>query len=166
MFSTHQVMPAPDLFRASFVGQLIYYASGRKVLRYREEKPDFVVPERYLTPPSRRFSSTEQSDSVTIDDRERRTSTFKTSKNEAVVHEVAAPPAVHSPQAQESTVGREYLHHGDVEKAAFAGTAEGVPDKPEAEPAYDPYLVEWYGPDDIDNPYNVCCIARTSRMQN
>ncbi|KAJ3528909.1 hypothetical protein NM688_g7930 [Phlebia brevispora] len=36
-----------DLVRDSFIGQLIYYASGRRLLNYPEDRPDFVLPERY-----------------------------------------------------------------------------------------------------------------------
>ena len=41
------MMPAPDVIRESFVGQLIYRLSGRRVLRYQEENPDFVLPDHY-----------------------------------------------------------------------------------------------------------------------
>ena len=37
-----------NTLRDSFMGQIIYHASGRKLLQYPEEKPGFVVPEQYL----------------------------------------------------------------------------------------------------------------------
>lgn len=40
-------MLTPDLVRDSFVGQLVYYGSGRHIFRYDEEKPDFVLLEEY-----------------------------------------------------------------------------------------------------------------------
>lgn len=36
-------MPLPALFRDAFVGQVIYLASGRRLLRRVEEQPDYVL---------------------------------------------------------------------------------------------------------------------------
>lgn len=138
-------MPAPDLFRGSFVGQVIYYASGRRLLQFQEEKPNFVVPSRYLPPNSRAPSPSGQSDNATLDGENRRQSTIKAGTNGTVT-----PVAAQSPP-EESTIGREYLRHGDVEKVALA-------EKEREQPPFDPYVVEWYGPDDKECPYNVRAI--------
>ena len=34
-------------FRDTFFGAIVYHASGKKVFQFEEEKPDFVVPERF-----------------------------------------------------------------------------------------------------------------------
>ena len=34
--------------RDSFFGRLLYHASGHKILGYKEEKPDYVIPAKYL----------------------------------------------------------------------------------------------------------------------
>lgn len=142
-------MPSPGFFRESFVGQLIYLASGRKHLRYPEEKPDFVVPERYQPRPIQSSSPSGQSDSATLNGRDKRNSTYKPTEKEAEAHVQASPEVARSPQ-QESSVGREYLHHPeDLEKAAIARAAEAAQLEP------DPNLVEWYGPDDPYSPLNV-----------
>jgi DHA1 family multidrug resistance protein-like MFS transporter len=39
------------------IGQIIYHASGRRLLRYQEEIEGFVVPERYLPTEARGLDS-------------------------------------------------------------------------------------------------------------
>ena len=34
--------------RDSFFGRIVYHVSGHKILGYKEEKPDYVIPEKYL----------------------------------------------------------------------------------------------------------------------
>ncbi|GAA5868162.1 hypothetical protein JCM1840_006163 [Sporobolomyces johnsonii] len=42
-----------DIFRDAPLGQVLNWASGGKILPYREERPDYQVPERYLLRSSR-----------------------------------------------------------------------------------------------------------------
>ena len=52
--------------RDSFFGRLLYHASGHKILRYKEEKPDYVIPEKYLNGRSLEFLDQEVQSSLTL----------------------------------------------------------------------------------------------------
>jgi DHA1 family multidrug resistance protein-like MFS transporter len=86
-----------DIFRETVVGQLIYYASGRRLLSYDEDRPGYVPPAPFLPEEKRR---------------ETQTSTEGSDADQATLVERGQPPPADS----------------------------------------DPYLVDWYGPDDPLNP--------------
>ena len=52
--------------RDSFFGRLLYHASGHKILGYKEEKPDYVIPEKYLNGRSLEFLDQEVQSSLTL----------------------------------------------------------------------------------------------------
>ena len=173
-------MPVPDLVRDSFFGQIVYYASGKRFFRYPEEKEGFVLPPRYAnvahlpSPPparsrdSRSSAHTSYSETLSEDGRAtRRASGDGTgpvlSEKQAEVHiresnlqdepipvkrtksEVHEAP--HLPR-HESTAAEEVLHlHGHDAQKAELGLKE--------EEAENPYIVDWYGPDDPESPQNV-----------
>lgn len=41
-------MPVPDIIRDSLFGYLVNHATGGRLFPYTEQRPDFVVPEKYL----------------------------------------------------------------------------------------------------------------------
>lgn len=104
-----------SLLRDTFAGQVVYYASGRRVWRYREEEPDFVVPERFLPGAREKL-------------KQRKSSRSSGQKAAAPVDHEAADATSPRPSDSDETI---------VESD---------------EPASDPYIVDWYGPDDPDNP--------------
>lgn len=133
-------MPAPQFFRDSFVGQAIYFASGRKLLRYLEERPGYVIPPRYTKEP---VLASETSTTYGL-------LPAVTSKGED--KESEPPPPLKGVEAattlppDESVLAREYLHpHGDAEK----GTLTHIGQHNDAE------LVDWDGPGDPESPLNV-----------
>jgi DHA1 family multidrug resistance protein-like MFS transporter len=46
-----------DIIRDSSVGQILNYLSNGRILPYADQRPDYVVPERYLLTPSRANSA-------------------------------------------------------------------------------------------------------------
>ena len=42
-----------QVFRDSFFGQIVRYATGNKYFKYPEEEPGFQIPEEYLQPEER-----------------------------------------------------------------------------------------------------------------
>ena len=49
-------MPVPDLIRDSVIGQLIYHGSGRRLLQYTEERPEYIPRLQHETKPNPRLS--------------------------------------------------------------------------------------------------------------
>lgn len=178
-------MRAPDFFRDSVVGQLIYYGTGRRWLQYAEDKPDFQIPPHLLVSPSQRASQSptlrSDTDGATLGDRrqsirklgtdvedDRRQSMRNSEVNAEVnrrqslrksaidiedgptVDVEDVPPRIPT-RVEESSVGREYLHHVDPEKGELTAQEEAE------QAAHDPYVVHWYGPDDPECPQNVSC---------
>lgn len=48
----------------SFIGRLLYHLSGRKVFKYPEESPDYVIPEKYLRQGGGEFSTATDKDKL------------------------------------------------------------------------------------------------------
>ena len=137
-------MPVPDLVRDAFVGQLIYHASGKRCFRHREERPDFVVPAQYTTsrPASR---SDGGSENATLDGGpssppkdEQKAESSKEKGGDVIVSE-----------REDNERDTE-----DKEKRQKAGDVEVGTARVEGEGA-DTIIVDWYGPDDPDCPFNV-----------
>ncbi|KAJ7029246.1 hypothetical protein C8F04DRAFT_1117073 [Mycena alexandri] len=56
-----------DLIRDSTIGQIVNYLSHGRFLPYPEQRPDYVVPKRFLLPSSQRTQVDEvASDAVTL----------------------------------------------------------------------------------------------------
>ena len=132
-------MPALDIFRDSFVGQVIYFASGRRLLRYPEERPGYVLPSRYYRP------NLPLSDTSTACVPSPPAASVRGEDKESEPPPVVIPvEAAHTLPPDESVLAREYLHpHGDIEKSAHIGQHS------------DHNLVDWDGSDDPESPLNV-----------
>jgi MFS transporter, DHA1 family, multidrug resistance protein len=126
---------APLLIRESFFGRIVYVSSGRRIFNYREERPDFVLPERYdsgvakmrhRTPPLPEPTPTEE---PTLDDRRRS----------------EAPTLVDPGSKRQSK-------DGDVEKQQRR-TLETETQEVCKHPDTD--VVDWYSSDDPECPMNV-----------
>ena len=158
-------MHIPDLIRDSLVGQIIYICSGRRLLRYPEEQPDFILPEHYLG-----ATQTQRPPSATESKKQRYSVTERTVEGTVAGSEEQEPP-------EESAFAQEYFHSSshhqpatplsphnssaihDVEKAELAARthAESVGEASNAT-----VIVHWYGPDDPECPKNVCLAAPCS----
>lgn len=157
-----------DILRDSTVGQFVNYVSGGGLLPYPEQRSDFVIPERYL---ARSLSRNEKSVAIDVeipDENNRRLS-------------LVAFPANVDPVASQNTLVREPdlvvpipvttddPEQGDeLEEKKRDGLAKAKHDtafgNPEIKPQYE--LVEWYGPDDSDNPRRVSStLLNTSFLQ-
>ena len=145
-------MPVPDLIRDSFVGQLIYYTSGQRLFLYEEEKPGFMIPLRYCN--RRRASdSGPASESATLAERTSTTIDKEKPNNGKVKNEDVI--VAEREDAGVTVTATEARHKArDVEKdAAEAGN------QPQ-----DPNIVDWYGPDDPECPFNVGHLPGTTEV--
>lgn len=176
-------MPVPELIRDSFAGQLIYYVSGRRVFNYIEDRPDFVLPERYARRPPPSGTSSE---TATLTDRRRSLNPLAEKLPEEHVKapevqgeeqpplqvpeaqgeeqlplqvpkvqaEGQSPPQVpEEPELEESRVGQEILR-SHTRDVEKGKLAEDQQRRVEEE-AVNLDLVTWYGHDDPESPQNV-----------
>lgn len=112
------------------MGQLIYHLSGRKVLKYPEERQGFVIPDRYLRP---------KEDSPTSGDTTRH----------------ARPPnspdfELSGPRSDETRPAalQERPEASNDETLTAVGSRERVGEEGNV------IVVDWYGDDDPENPQN------------
>jgi DHA1 family multidrug resistance protein-like MFS transporter len=135
-----------DLFRDSVVGQVINYFSGGRLLPYADQLPGYEIPERYLL------------DRKTVEDVEPNPGQFL--KSPPTTSSTSLPPSgPHPPSntstrtlAQKSPIARPLtLEDG---KPAYEDDVTAAKLQAELSEKSNPYLVEWDGPNDPDNPKN------------
>jgi DHA1 family multidrug resistance protein-like MFS transporter len=124
-----------DLIRESFVGQLVYRASRRRAFQYIEEKPDFQVPDRYASGEKRTLPPNRRSEAGTL---------------------VEQPPA-----AGNDTEKGKRPKRSDSQTNSNDENARS----PEEEEEHWRNTVDWYGPDDPENPMNVSCPLLSCQLQ-
>ena len=66
-----------SFIRDSFFGRLLYHVSGHKILGYKEEKPDYVIPEKYLNGGKNECLDQEIQSSLTLEGNEAKTTKTK-----------------------------------------------------------------------------------------
>ena len=143
-------MPVSEVVRDSFVGQIIYHASGRRLLNYLEDRPDFILPEKFRGP--RRDveapNSDANSDTATLADRRK-----SDKADEANVEKRPVSVVVQRAELEESTVGQEILRSPtrEIEKGKLAEEQA----RRAEEDQENPFIVTWYTHDDPENPQNV-----------
>lgn len=164
-----------DTVRESFVGQLIYHASGRRIFRYDEDMPDFVLPEKYAKLVNRTRDSEVAPDSeastlaprgsisTALDDDQPEQSRRKSmsEKSQAQVQTIETPSADEDDgdartsdvdvARTKQTMGPSTTGAADPEK----GNIAQVEQRRVEEEQENPYIVDWYGPNDPENPRNV-----------
>ncbi len=113
-----------DTFRETCAGQFIYLASGKRLLRYQEERPDYKLPERY-----QHDEKKEEQEQAQREERERLAS---------------IPNAPGYPH-----VDRRFWNDSDSERTRTVDNGSDEETRKE-----DKNLVDWYGDDDPDNPVN------------
>lgn len=142
-------MLAPDILRDSFIGQLIYYGSGRHLLRYPEERPGFELPPHYFAHPNEKTApvqSPDRADSPLSCRGSRSASSLNQTLREDAPHHDLERERPRTFIERESSQAREVLHvHGrDAAKVEEA----------EEEEMKMSVIVDWYGPDDPEYPGN------------
>jgi len=162
-----------DLIRDSTVGQLINNLSHGRLLPYADQRADYVVPERY-----RHLSAQIPRTDTTLDDINHLTEPtpekgLSSDEKGLSSHDTSrlptrpaspSPEAVTSSQASAQTLVRD----ADISATAIEKTTDvekgespaetfknntAVAD-PELEVKTNPFLVDWDGPNDPDNPRN------------
>lgn len=129
-----------DIIRDSTIGWLVRYFSGNKHFLFADERADFVVP-AHLLPPSHAKRpvpvSYVSSDRATLVD-----------GDEGGIKKSPIATPFRPPLEREATL----IGSTDIEKLKEVTEAE-IPD---------PYLVDWHGPDDPDNPKYVFQLSTAS----
>lgn len=166
-----------DTFRETLFGQIIYYASGRKVLQYQEEKPDFVVPERYQRGYKEKFGQGIASNEKVLGGGEKRERGspvttpggdrfFDAHHDERSLREAEgvtpgaaasippSTPAAQAGQGDSERSSQRTLGGEDSRDVEGGKPQEQEQSLQEDQKKQDPYLVDWYGPDDPENPVN------------
>ncbi|KAJ9646055.1 GTPase-activating protein [Knufia peltigerae] len=128
-----------DLFRDTVAGQLLRLVTGRRILQYPEER-DSSIWQKYLNPEKSAnmamYGSTEPPSSEKREEVER---------GESSSDESRPTPERNSPSHSSSstTVDDENVVVNTLSKTAV-----------DPEKGRDVHIVDWYGPDDPDNPQN------------
>lgn len=139
-------MPAPAAIRDSFFGHLVHYLSNYKLFQHPEEVPGSPIPARYLSYPGSpgvASPATSDASSATLSGQpEDEDAQIPAEDSRAETDAVA--PTNHQRGPDDS-------FNADVEKGDAAKAKETVMRREISDSA----LVDWYGPDDPENPYNV-----------
>lgn len=133
-----------DIIRESTVGELLNRASGGRILPYPDQRPDFVIPERYLA--SSTPASTSTSTPVT---RVPSAQTLADADKASIASGVTATVA-------RTKIAVEKVDSVDSDATLEAGPAQidtAVIDKSLAN-TKGFQLVDWYANDDPENPRN------------
>lgn len=135
---------APDLVRDSTFGQLVNWASNGRLLPYADQRPGYVVPQRYLQP----SASTSPTPASPIPRSTTDDSTYSSATPSGAVTLVNEPGVC--PAHKDDDEGKADL---DLEKQA----APVEPTK-EPEPAAPyPFLVDW----EENDPDRPLCVPRS-----
>lgn len=118
-----------QLFRDSFVGRVIYHASGHKVFTHPEEQPGYVIPDRYLAG---------SGSSATSKELGTRASSVRSSRRGS--DQASKDPL--DPVDLEKTLETAPVDTNVAVKEHKHNSAEGL------------IYVDWDGEDDPENPYN------------
>lgn len=136
----------------------MHFASGRKLLLYPEQETDFVLPQQYLA----REQVVQTSDGNVVDPTSAQAEEEAAGVNEGTSTSAAWTqsrsdlqsenlPRGHLGEASTSEVSSRFPSPTPTigNDAVVAGQADG-------EKKVDVIVVDWYGPDDPENPYNWC----------
>jgi DHA1 family multidrug resistance protein-like MFS transporter len=123
-----------DIFRESTFGVLLNRFSGGRIMRYPDQRPDFVVPERF-------------------------TVSFSPVSGSAPVTRTASPASPEDRISVRSgtTAAASHMREVGTDASQSDGTLEAGAHPPEPAAEFDTkgfQIVDWYGDDDQENPRN------------
>lgn len=158
---------------------MAYYATRGKLFAYPEEKPDFVLPERYkrASDPNYRRPGEGEGDEgrewqISAEDRRRperewnqQTQTPRRSSSEETVVGEEGRRSEQGPQKEKRSGGDKEGKDGKEGKSAEEQRNEAANKAHGADPVPgilkdDCYIVTWYSDDDPDNPLNWSVVPR------
>lgn len=175
---------SPDILRESTVGELLNWVSGGRILPYPDQRPGFIVPERYLATSSRPSGSNnairdvDEPDDDDDVDAKPRDSKLKPSSSSMNVRASAATEVdekpvgwsdapTRKPSSEALGVGQPSSTAAALKREPEADTATAVDVEAGPGPVVldkalenaqaelgDFILVDWYGDDDPENPRN------------
>lgn len=122
------------------MGQLIYLGSGRKYLQYPEEKPGFEIPDKFK--PKEKGGRRSNSVNNRAPNGEKPKRSAQQGARDASDSNEARPSEGERRSSDETIVDRE---QGEEAQGENQEGGEGEDDA---------VIVDWYGPDDPENPQN------------
>ena len=141
-------MPFSDILRETIVGQAVNSLSKGRLLPYPEERPDFVVPERFRLASAKGTSKNLSPEATLVPQSATTPSRLPGSH----------PLTDKTHSKDQETLTDATAHHA-VEKATHAAGDKIQGEKQDsqgnnaaAQDLEDPYLVGWYSDDDPENP--------------
>ncbi|GFZ49505.1 Caffeine resistance protein 5 [Saitozyma sp. JCM 24511] len=134
-------------FRDSFIRQIIYFASGRKLLQHPEERPGFVVPDKYRPREKQARSPNTASLSDAGAD-----GVGPVEKRRPVDAGAGATAAAPGAGAAPGAAGRDVETQSTSRESEASDRTVVEGNAPLSEE--DGNIVTWYGPDDPENPKN------------
>ena len=155
-----------DIIRDSTVGQVVNKLSHGRLLPYADQRADYVVPERYrhLSAPLPRTDTTvDDSNHYTAPTPEKGLSSGETSR--VPTRPTSPEAALTSSRASARTLVRDSVisitptvgkttdvEEGDMVAETFREKLAAAKLHPEMEVKTNPFLVDWDGPNDPENP--------------
>lgn len=144
----------PAVVRDSFIGTLVYFASGRRCFTHPEEQPDFVLPDKY----SKTHQPAQQGDQLDASSQvDSNTATVagppsREGRGPTQPEREEGPEGSQTAETSSQTTARPSFEYGDLEKGEKSKIKqkERVTEQPP-----DNEIVGWYGPDDPECPRNV-----------
>ncbi|KAK4058635.1 GTPase-activating protein [Microbotryomycetes sp. JL221] len=124
--------PLSVLMRDTFAGQLVYLLSGRKVFTHQEEDESFQVPDKYLETSEKRHKPSNR-----LQNGNSKQAQQSSASND---DDAERGGAQREPQRRQSD--------------ASSSDATAVQSRDSEQSDQDENIVDWYGPDDKENPLN------------
>lgn len=121
-----------QLLRDSFVGRVLYHASGHRIFTYREEQPGYVIPERYLACYAATYAEAPA----------------------AGAPATTAPSVCPSDRGSDVALNEPVVDPGDAEKNFETSPVDTNVASKEFKSTGALIYVDWDGEDDPENPYN------------
>ena len=146
-------MHVPDLIRESAFGQLIYYASGRRLFQYAEEKEGFQIPEKYAHTPLKEKSIAPSSDDATLDDQPSGSLRRRNSGQSRTSGQTRRSDRASTLVEKENALRPKKVD--DPEEGMLPPEVQQDEVEEVREDKVNATLVDWYGPGDPECPMNV-----------
>jgi MFS transporter, DHA1 family, multidrug resistance protein len=167
-----------DVIRDSFFGQVVYYVSAGRLFRHPEDMPGFVLPEKYarLINTGRDSETSSQSNASTLTPRDSTIIAVQESPKDSRRPSLDEKTQVKVQEKNTPNASGEVVSQGVVDVADAASTkqtmtplAMSVADPEKGiivqvqqreieEELQDPFIVDWYSPNDRENARNVCTV--------
>lgn len=138
-----------DLIRDSSLGQLVNKASLGRLLPYADQKPDYVLPDRYRYPVSATNTIHNNASTTTVPKQEGMSAQATRQSSPDPAPTLARNSFMDTKNVPGVTRDAE---EGDTLAESIRENVTKEKLDPQLEPSANPFLVDWDGPDDPENP--------------